>query len=116
MSVLIEENKAVVMRLHEEFFNNHNVEVLDDILAPSYVNHSANIHGRERMKELYIDLLEEHPTMYVNADDIIAEGDKVAVRWTWFNRDNPIVTGITIHRVREGRIVEDWYTTRRLEE
>ena len=36
-----EENKAVISRLLEEGWNQHNLDVIDDLNAMDYVNHSA---------------------------------------------------------------------------
>ena len=115
MSVLIEEHKAVVYELFEEVYNHHDIDAVDRLYAADYMNHTAGFRGSDRMKELYIDLLKEHPNLYIDLEDIIAEVDKVVTRWTLYNDENPVSTGITIHRVRHGKIVEDWYSSHKVE-
>ena len=36
-----EENKAVIRRLFDEFYNAQNLDVLDELVADDVINHSA---------------------------------------------------------------------------
>ena len=41
MSAQEEENKALILRLVEEVYNDNDLDVLDELLAQDFVNHSA---------------------------------------------------------------------------
>ena len=61
-----------------------------------------------RSTELYRRLFDD---LAFEVVDQVAEGDRVASRWvlTGSNRGRPVrLWGITISRLRDGRIVEDW--------
>jgi predicted SnoaL-like aldol condensation-catalyzing enzyme len=50
-----EENKALARRVIEELFNNGNLDLADELIAPDYVDHDQampeDIHGLEGFKE-----------------------------------------------------------------
>jgi len=60
------------------------------------------------------------PDVRLTIEDMVAEGDKVAVRWAWSGTHRGeymgiaptgkevTYTGITIHRITGGKIVESW--------
>jgi predicted ester cyclase len=66
------------------------------------------LDGVRRSTDLYRLLFDD---LAFEVVDQVAEGDRVASRWvlTGANRGRPVrLWGITISRLREGRIVEDW--------
>jgi predicted ester cyclase len=66
------------------------------------------LDGVRRSTALYRTLFDD---LAFEVVDQVAEGDRVASRWllTGSNRERPIrLWGITISRLRGGRIVEDW--------
>ena len=105
------ENKLVAQRLMEEGWNGRNFAVVAEIVGPEHVFHEPSGPqlgiGPEayinRMK-LYAGALDTHFTI----EDLIAEGDRVVVRWTVRGRHNLNLTGITIHRFKNGKILESW--------
>jgi predicted SnoaL-like aldol condensation-catalyzing enzyme len=54
--------------------------------------------------KLYVGAFDTHFTI----EDLIAEGDRVVVRWTVRGRNDLTITGITIHRFDGQKIVETW--------
>jgi len=123
MSTPQEENKAVIRRLNQEVWNEGNAAVLDEVFAADFIDCTANPGSRpdrEGIKQLI--------TMFGNAfsdtsstiEDLIAEGDKVAYRWTFQGSHTGAfmgipatgrritLTGITIDRVAGNAIVERW--------
>jgi predicted ester cyclase len=72
---------------------------------------SSEYHGLEGVRastQLYRDLLDG---LRFEVVDQVADGDRVASRWilTGSNRGRPVrLWGITLSRLRDGRIVEDW--------
>jgi predicted ester cyclase len=69
------------------------------------------LDGVRRSTELYQALFEN---LAIEVVDQVAEGDRVVSRWIMrgTNRGRDVeLTGITISRLRDGRIVEDWTAT-----
>lgn len=105
------ENKLLAQRLVEEGWNKRNFAVVEEIVGLHHVLHDPSTpqlgSGPEayvnRMK-LYVGAFDTHFTI----EDLIAEGDRVVVRWTVRGRKDLSVTGITIHRVSGEKIVETW--------
>ena len=79
------DGKDVARRLYDEVFNARRVEVLDEIATPDYDEHSPlpgqgnGLDGLKQRVAMLIDALDPHFTI----EDMVAEGDRVAVRWTW---------------------------------
>jgi len=81
--------------------------------AEDFVDHVGRVEyrgleGVRRSTELYRRLFDD---LAFDVVDQVAEGDRVASRWvlTGTNRGRPVrLWGITISRLRDGRIVEDW--------
>ena len=115
-------NKAVAMRVFEEIFNQGKFQVADEIYAPDFRN-----HGLHRSIDLKTDQDAVHaekkafPDLRMSVQQMVAEGDKVAVLWTFQGTHTRSgyeglpptgtrveVRGITIWRIVDGRIVEEW--------
>jgi predicted ester cyclase len=71
----LEENKAIVRRLNEAY-NKFNLDALDDIVAPDYVDHTNKIKGLESLKQLMTMGHKGVPDRHETIEDIIAEGDR----------------------------------------
>ncbi|HEX4922040.1 MAG TPA: ester cyclase [Candidatus Bathyarchaeia archaeon] len=115
-------NKAVAMRVFDEIFNQGKFQVADEIYAPDFRN-----HGATRTIDLKTDQDFVHaekkafPDLRMSVQEMVAEGDKVAVLWTFQGTHTGSgyeglpptgtrveVRGITIWRIVDGRIVEEW--------
>ena len=104
-----EENKAIVRSWSEELFNQGNLEVADEIVAPTYLRHDPGdpfaVEGPEDLKRLVSMLRAQVPDLHINVEDVIAEGDKVVTRYTGAQGK---LSGIQIFRLVDGKIVESW--------
>jgi predicted ester cyclase len=80
---LAEQNKAVVRHFLDEV-NRKNFSVVDEVLTPSFVQHSvvAASPGRQGVADLYVALKAAFPDFRFDVDDMLGEGNKVAVRMT----------------------------------
>ena len=82
-----EQNKALFRRMVEEIFNRGDMSLVDEFLAPDFVEHEelppGIPPGREGVKQLTAMLRSAFPDFKATIDDMIAEGDKVVVRMTW---------------------------------
>ena len=119
----VEENEAIVRRVVEEFWNKRDMEVADELFATNYVNHDpvmGELEGLEGFKQWATQGLTGFPDLQITIEDMVAEGDKVAVRLTAtgthtgeFMGVPPTgvhVTNTRIHifRFAGGKIVESW--------
>ena len=123
---MLEKNKAIARRFFQEVWNNGNLAVADELLAPNIIFHLPGkpeevIGDRESYKQVVINSRTAFPDLQEEVEDMIAEGDKVVARWMWRGthlgewHDHPptgkkiTYGGITILRMVDGRIVEDWF-------
>ena len=119
-----EGNKALARRFTEDVWGGHRAGLLDVLLSPDFVNHDPSwpsvIH-RESYREWATGWLSAAPDMETVIEEIVAQGDKVAGRWTCRWTDvagmagiQPTgkqieVTGMDICRIADGKIVERWW-------
>ena len=124
----VEENKALVRRLVEAW-NTRNWGVLDELMVPDCVDHYAPAGqkpGREGYREAEINVTNAFPDIKFTIEDMIAEGDKVAVRLTFSGTHRGEFMGIaptnkrvtvpeiSIWRIVSGKFVEEWGFSDRL--
>jgi steroid delta-isomerase-like uncharacterized protein len=118
-----EGNKSLACRFTKEVWGGHNAGLLDELLTPDFVNHDP-FPGTEGNREGEKQAIAVHRAAMAEpeatVDDQIAEGDKVATRWTFrathkgeFLGAAPsgkriTITGINIHRIQNGKIAEMW--------
>lgn len=119
-----EENKALVRRALEEHFNQGNLDLAEEIFAPDYVNHDPATpdfgSGPEAANQAARLYRGAFPDAQITVEDQIAEGDKVATRWSArgthqgelagvpASGNRVEITGIQIDRIAEGKIAEGW--------
>ena len=80
-----EENKAQARRLYEEVFNKANVDAIDELCVPGFVDHTAlpgMAPGIEGVKQLLGMYFNAFPDLRITVDEMVAEGDVVVVRST----------------------------------
>lgn len=119
-----EANKALMRRWYEEFWCKGNEAAVDELVAPNFVDHQRPEGwpaGREGLKALVREWRTGFPDMRETVEDLLAEGDRVAGRFTLRGTHRgPFlglaptgkrieITGMDIVRIRDGRIVEFWY-------
>jgi predicted ester cyclase len=83
-----EENKAIVRRYVEEVWTNRNVEALEEFYpGPDLVEQEGpagqELPSIDDAKAYVRQVQAAFPDLSVTIEDIIAEGDRVAVRTTW---------------------------------
>jgi steroid delta-isomerase-like uncharacterized protein len=118
---MLEKNKAMVRNTFEEVWNRGNFSVVNERFSTDYVGHSINeIQGPEGGKQFAAMMRSAFPDFHYTVKDEIAEGDKVVHRWTvrgthegQFQGISPTgkqvtITGISIYRIANGKIVEGW--------
>ena len=117
----IERNKAITRRVFEEILSKGRWELYSEIFARDFVG-----HGYSRTYSLAEDMAAAKANragssdQVVSVDEMVAEGDKVAIYWrfqgthdgTWggipASGKKLHGVGMTIYRLADGRIVEEW--------
>jgi len=117
-----EENKALVRRYYQEVLTGRDRDLLARLLDPAFVSHVSG--GPDAEAGAYAAAVDAthvaFPDLVVTVHDQVAEDDKVATRWSATGTHAGdfagvpatgrlvTVTGIHIHRVRHGRLIEHW--------
>jgi steroid delta-isomerase-like uncharacterized protein len=116
------ENKRLVRRWFEEVWNKGRSETVDELLAPDAVVHGldGDLTGPAGFKPFQARYRSAFPDLKLTIEDEIAEGDRVAVRWTVTatHRGSTLgfpatgagvrFTGMVFVRIAKGRIAEGW--------
>jgi steroid delta-isomerase-like uncharacterized protein len=120
----VDRHKALV-REFIDAINTQNWNKLDEVVAIDFVRHSdaagkPGICNRDQLKEFLRREVETFPDAFESIEDILAEGDKVAVRQRfegtqlgWIGSYPPSgkklkAEYIAIYRVQNNQIVEAW--------
>ena len=118
-----EENKALVRRFVDEVQSRGNIDTIDELCSPEFVNHSAppgvpsNCEGVKQVTAMFRQAFTDS---YSTIEVMIAEGDKVATRKTFHGTHQGEFMGIPptggqesiahidIVRVADGKVMEHW--------
>jgi steroid delta-isomerase-like uncharacterized protein len=115
-----EENKALAQHSWEGV---RNLDILEEVYDTDLVWHEPDqdIQGIEEARQFGSMYLSAFPDLQATVEDVIAEGDKVVTRWTIRGTHQEEIEefgpptgkqieikGITIHRIEDGKIVEEW--------
>jgi predicted ester cyclase len=119
-----EENKAIVRRLTEEVWVKGNLAVADELVSPDFVFHDpyGETRGIDGFKQMVKATHAAFSDLQATIEDQIAEGDKVATRFTqrcthtgelvWWGLaptgKQVTITGTVTNRIEDGKIVERW--------
>jgi steroid delta-isomerase-like uncharacterized protein len=121
---MTDENKRNVEKLFETF-NESDLGPLDALVAPEYVGPQGD-KGAAGFRAVMAGLRGAFPDVHYTVDDVVAEGDRVAVRWHWtgthqgpfrgYAATGKSVTnpGLAIFRLERGVIVAGALETDRL--
>lgn len=117
-------NKALSRRFMEEAFNAGNLDVIDELVAPGFVNHDPaapeSTVGPEAAKASIEGYRMAFPDLRIKVEDQIADDDRVVTRWSGTGTHQgelmgipatgkqSTVTGISIDLIVDGRIAESW--------
>jgi predicted ester cyclase len=118
-----EQNKAIVRRLLEEPWKG-DLRVIDELVDRKYVGYDPAIpeplRGPEGFKENISTYRAAYSDARITVDEQIAEGDKVATRWTGRGKhDGDLmgidptgkqvkVSGLTLSRLTNGKVIEEY--------
>jgi predicted ester cyclase len=77
-----ERNKRIVRRVFDECINGKNLALLPELVAPDFVG-AQGARGPAAFSSVIEGLRAAFPDIHYTLEDVIAEGDRVVVRWTW---------------------------------
>lgn len=104
-------------------FNAGDLTIFERLFHPEYVLRTAgmpDVRGPDALKQLVRTSFEAFSDIAIAIDDMVAEGDRVATRWTLravhtgpymgvpATHGTISVSGIVIDRFVDGRILEAW--------
>ena len=119
----VEQNKAAVRRVIEEVMNKGNIGLFDELVAPNFVEHALPPGfppGVQGTKQFFSSLRAAFPDFHYTIEDVIGEGDYVALRVTSqgtmkgeFMGMKPsgkhaVWSSMDYVRLRDGKVVEHW--------
>jgi steroid delta-isomerase-like uncharacterized protein len=118
-------NKEVIKRLYEESLNKRNMKLLRELVSETYTGPQGE-KGPEGLEATVSPLVKAFPDIQWEIEDLMGEGEKVVVRWTWRgtqrapfrNLDSTgktiTNTAIAIYTMKNGKIERSSIMTDRL--
>lgn len=119
---MLEDHKAVVRRHLDEAINGHRPEVWDEVMAPDFLLHHPSVRpGRDNYAAAVGVLWAAFPDLHVEILDVVAEGERVAIRYVergtqrgdFFGLPPSGKTyqkhGFALYRLDNGRLAECWF-------
>lgn len=124
---ILRANRALVVRYFEEVWNLGRLEVLDELLAPDYVNHSSTTPnprpGPADLKPIVAEMRRGIPDLHYEILDLVVAADKVAAYLRMTGTHTGTLFGMKpsgakvdvkqmqFEWIRDGRIVQHWRLT-----
>lgn len=118
------QNKEIVQRINKEFIEGGDVNSVYEIFAPDFINHTAppgSPQGPEAIIYYFNHMLKPaFPDLKVKIHDMIAEGDKVTTRKSFYathegeffgmaaTHKKVVMDVIDVIQLREGKFVGHW--------
>jgi steroid delta-isomerase-like uncharacterized protein len=127
-----ETNKAVVRKTISDAWNRGMLDNVDSLIDADYTIHHylfGEAHGRDAFKGWITNVRTLIPDAHVTSEHLLAEGDQVVNHWTSLGTNTRIAadplspmknqyrgSGLTLFTLRDGRVLEEWYSADSLEE
>jgi steroid delta-isomerase-like uncharacterized protein len=118
-----ERNRVIIGRAYDELWNERNVGVVDELVAEDFINHAAppdRQRGRQSLKDVVRMFEGAFPDFRYEIEDVIAKGEKKAVRDVFRGTHRGDFMGIPatgnrvameaihIYRMSGGKLAEYW--------
>ena len=119
----IDTNKTVARRYLEDFWNGDEAAVIEKLAVDDVIGHPVpgqTLQGRDLLKQRHAALRGIYGDPHFAVEDLIAEGDKVLVRWSFTGKHiGPLmgaaptgkqisIGGMNLFQFVDGKIVEFW--------
>jgi steroid delta-isomerase-like uncharacterized protein len=119
-----QENVALIHRWFEDVWNKGRMEAIDEMASRDAIAHGHAPYdvGLDQFKNFFTSVRSAFPDISLGIDFTLAEGDKVAARWTanathkgsflgYAATGRRIkISGVSVMRITAGKIVEAWDT------
>ena len=92
-------NKELLRKFYKDVYVDWNMAFVDQVVSPRFTSHDwpdRGPTGPQAFRDYYAAIRSAVPDAKYEVDDLIAEGDRVVVRWT------------AIYRVQNGKLMERW--------
>lgn len=119
----LNENRELVRAFNEDVWGKGQVELVDQLFSPDFVDHylaPGGPPGRDGIKYDVQRVRLSFPDLVIRTEDIICEGNRVALRWSGHGTyqggipgidakgQRITMSGMHFYRTSNGRIVERW--------
>ena len=123
---IVAANKELVRRFYKEVYGDWNMSLVDEVVSPRFTSHDwpkGSPTGPQGFRNFYSAIWSAVPDARYEVDDLIAEGDRVVVRWKLLGTHKGdfrgiaptgraiALKGIAIYRVDGGKLMERWVVT-----
>ena len=114
-----EDHKAIARRFFEEVWNQQKLDTIEEVFAPTVLLNGQPF-ARDGFRQIVATRRAAFPDLRVTVEDQVADEDKVSTRRTWQGTHQGTYRGIaatgkrvtwsqiSIVRIVNGKIVEDW--------
>lgn len=125
--MLQNKNIQLIKRYFDEVWNNGQLEVLDDIISPDYINHNPGmpnpIPGPDGLKPIIVGIRKAFPDLKYVIENMVVSDDQVAIQTTMHGTHTGDFFGVAptyktvrvnqmqIERISNGKIIEHWRVT-----
>lgn len=118
-------NQQIVRSLYEDVINPGRLERMPELVADDYVGANGE-RGPAGFTSTVAGLRAAFPDIHFTVEDLVGDGDRVAVRWVWHATHagpfrgiaatgKPVTnTAIAIYQLAGGKIVRAWLESDRL--
>ena len=120
-----EDLKTKFQRIVDDAWNKGNLDALDELHTADYIEHHPpfpDVEGLAAFKQMVAGTRKTYPDFHLTIHELILEGDKLAVRWSWTGTHlgqtqqlaipptgkQLTVTGSHILHIEEGKLIEGW--------
>lgn len=126
----VEDNKALVQRAYLDGMNKNDMRIIREVFAPDYVNYfpagQGELHGIDEFVSALSSFIGAFSGLTFKVDDVLGEGDKVALRWSAVGVHTGDYAGIPpttivpatgrtismsatdIYQVANGQVITEW--------
>lgn len=120
-------HKELLLLFYKQVYQEGNLELVDELIAPNFSAHDwpNDLHGPNGFKSDYFAFKKAFPQASYHLRDLIAESDRVAVRWEikgmYFGMlpgiEHPLqgqqiaLSGMAIYRIEKQMLQERWGIT-----
>jgi predicted ester cyclase len=120
-----DQNKRLVQTIYQDCINAGRLDLLDDLISIKFAGPNGQ-KGPSGFASGIQELQAGFPDIHFTLEDLVAEEDRVVVRWRWegnhtgsFRGLPPMQkrvnnTGIVIYQIDHGKVIRAWVETDRL--